>query len=89
MDRPFRLPLAILEAYDLTSSEGGIMRLLLGRIFGALLTVGGVYVADSDADGVERRRMVNWDVVGQKVSELTADMQVLWHDFTRQMTGPP
>ncbi len=71
------------------SSEGGFMRLFLGIIFGALLTIGGVYVADSSADGVEQRPMVNWDVVGQRLSELTADMQVMWHDFTRQMTGPP
>jgi hypothetical protein len=65
------------------------MRLFLGLIFGALLTIGGVYVADSSADGVERRRMVNWDVVGQRLDELTTDLQVIWHDFTRQMTGPP
>ena len=62
------------------------MRLFLGIIFGALLTIGGVYVADSSADGVEQRPMVNWDVVGQRLSELTSDMQVMWHDFTRQMT---
>ncbi|HEV7462654.1 MAG TPA: hypothetical protein VGN85_01930 [Methyloceanibacter sp.] len=65
------------------------MRLLLGMIFGALLTVGGAYVVDSSADGVEQRPMVNWDVVGQRLTEFTADMQVMWHDFTRQMTGPP
>jgi hypothetical protein len=33
--------------------------------------------------------MVNWDVVGQRVDQLTADLQVMWHDFTRQITGPP
>ena len=65
------------------------MRLLLGIIFGALITIGGVYVVDSRADGVERRRMVNWDVVGQRLNELTTDLQTRWHDFTRQMTGPP
>jgi hypothetical protein len=65
------------------------MRLFLGMIFGALLTVGGAYVVDSSADGVEQRPMVNWDVVGQRLTEFTADMQVMWHDFTRQMTGPP
>jgi hypothetical protein len=73
----------------LKSSEGGGMRLFLGIIFGALLTIGGVYVADSRADGVEQRRMVNWDVVGQRVNDLTTEMQTIWHDFTRQMTGPP
>ena len=73
----------------LNYSEGGGMRLFLGIIFGALLTIGGVYVADSRADGVEQRRMVNWDVVGQRVNDLTTEMQTMWHDFTRQMTGPP
>jgi hypothetical protein len=65
------------------------MRLLLGLILGALFTVGGAYILDSRADGVEQRRMVNWDVVGQRVDELTANLQILWHDFTRQITGPP
>jgi hypothetical protein len=73
----------------LQSSEGGGMRLFLGMIFGALLTIAGVYVADSRADGVEGRRMVNWDVVGQRLDELTTEMQTIWHDFTRQITGPP
>jgi hypothetical protein len=73
----------------LQSSEGSGMRLFLGMIFGALLTIAGVYVADSRADGVERRRMVNWDVVGQRLNDLTTEMQTIWHDFTRQMTGPP
>jgi len=70
-------------------SEGGGMRLFLGMIFGALLTIVGVYIADSRADGVAQRRMVNWDVVGQRVNELTTELQTMWHDFTRQMTGPP
>jgi hypothetical protein len=65
------------------------MRLLLGLILGALLTVGGAYILDSRADGVTQRRMVNWDVVGQRVDELTANLQVMWNDFTRQITGPP
>jgi hypothetical protein len=76
-------------AYDRKSAGGGYMRLLLGLILGALFTVGGAYILDSRADGVEQRRMVNWDVVGQRVDELTANLQILWHDFTRQITGPP
>jgi hypothetical protein len=58
-------------------------------ILGALLTVGGAYVADSRADPLQGARMVNWDEVGQKVSELTADLRVIWDNFTRQITGPP
>jgi hypothetical protein len=33
--------------------------------------------------------MVNWSVVGEKLDELTVDLQRVWHDFTRQITGPP
>jgi hypothetical protein len=70
------------------------MRFILGMIIGSLLTVAGVYFADSRAkpvaEGVETERpMVNWDVVGKKVDELTADAQSVWNDFTREMTGPP
>jgi hypothetical protein len=65
------------------------MKLLLGMIIGALLTVAAAYVADSRADPLQGGRMVNWNVVGEKVDKLTADLQVLWNDFTRQITGPP
>ena len=65
------------------------MRFLFGVIIGALLTIGGAYVADSRVDPLQGGRMVNWDVVGQKVNELTADLRRVWNDFTRQFTGPP
>jgi hypothetical protein len=65
------------------------MRLLLGIIIGVLLATLGAYVADSRADGVEERHMVNWDVVGERMDDLTAGAQQLWDDFTRQITGPP
>jgi hypothetical protein len=65
------------------------MRFLLGMIIGALLTVGAAYVADSRADPLQGGRMVNWDVVGQRLGDLTTDLRAMWHDFTRQMTGPP
>ena len=70
------------------------MRFILGMIIGSLLTIAGVYFADSRAkpaaEGVEvERPMVNWDVVGKKVDELTADAQTIWNDFKREMTGPP
>jgi hypothetical protein len=70
------------------------MRFILGMIIGSLLTVAGVYFADSRAkpasEGVETERpMVNWDVVGTKVDELTTEAQTIWNDFTREMTGPP
>jgi len=58
-------------------------------IIGALLTVGGAYVADSRTDPLQGTRMVNWNVVGQKLSDLTVDLRRVWDDFTRQITGPP
>ena len=65
------------------------MKFLLGMIVGALLTVLGTYIADSRSGTVEQRRMVNWDVVGQRLDTLTADAQSVWNDFTREITGPP
>jgi hypothetical protein len=65
------------------------MRLLFGMIIGALLTIGGAYVADSRADPLQGGRMVNWNVVGQKVNDLTFDLRRVWDNFTRQITGPP
>jgi hypothetical protein len=65
------------------------MRFLLGVIVGALLTIGTAYIVDSRADPLQGSRMVNWQVVGEKVGELTADLRTVWADFTRQITGPP
>lgn len=65
------------------------MRFLSGVIIGILLTVFVAYVSDSRSSGTEPRRMVNWDVVGEKVGSLTADAKVVWDDFTREITGPP
>ncbi|MEE9590776.1 MAG: hypothetical protein V3V97_22470 [Hyphomicrobiaceae bacterium] len=65
------------------------MRFLLGMILGALLTVAAAYIADSRSDPLQGSRMVNWTVVGEKVSDLTVDLRRIWRDFTRQITGPP
>ncbi len=65
------------------------MRFLLGVIVGALLTVGGAYIANSRSDPLQGTRMVNWTVVGERVDELTAGLQKVWDNFTRQITGPP
>lgn len=64
------------------------MRLLLGIVLGVFLTIIVVYIVDLGADGVEQRHMVNWDVVGERLSHLTASLQAVWADFTREMTGP-
>jgi hypothetical protein len=65
------------------------MRFFFGMILGALLTVGAAYITDSRSDPLQGTRMVNWSVVGEKLDELTVDLQRIWHDFTRQITGPP
>jgi len=64
------------------------MRLLIGIVLGALLTIVAIYIVDLGADGVEQRRMVNWDVVGERLSGLTSGVQAIWADFTREITGP-
>ena len=46
------------------------MRLLLGIILGAALTVGGAYVTDA-VSGAEAKPMVNWDVVAKNVDHVT------------------
>jgi len=33
--------------------------------------------------------MVNWDVVGERLGDLTAGARRVWGDFTREITGPP
>ena len=64
------------------------MRLFIGIILGALLTIIGIYIVDLGADGAKQRQMVNWDVVGERLNNLTAGAQTVWADFTREMTGP-
>ncbi len=51
------------------------MRLFVGIILGALLTIGGTYVADRSAGA---RPMVNWDVVSQNVDGVTALARDTW-----------
>lgn len=61
------------------------MRVLLGIILGAILTVGGAYLYDShialsatNATASLQRPMVNWDVVGTKWQHLTERARVEW-----------
>jgi hypothetical protein len=62
------------------------MRLILGLILGALLTVGGTYVYDSqtaantaNAQAEAQRPLVNWDVVDAKWQILTERARSEWH----------
>jgi hypothetical protein len=63
------------------------MRLLLGMILGAALTVGGAYVSDTitkpDGSGADSRPMVNWDVVGRNVDTVTAMVKDGWARLTK------
>jgi hypothetical protein len=45
------------------------MRLLIGMVFGALLTIGWAFWTDSAA-GPNQRPMVNWDVAAAKFQSL-------------------
>jgi hypothetical protein len=62
------------------------MRLLLGLILGAVLTVGAAYLYDSHhaaeavaAPATAQKPVVNWDVVAVKWSHLTARARAEWH----------
>ena len=69
-------------AYGLAAERGGIpMRLILGIILGAALTVGGAYVADSAA-GAGGAKMVNWDVVAKNFDEVSAATRAGWKRIT-------
>jgi len=55
------------------------MRMFVGIILGSLLTVGGAYVADHvDRSPAVVQPMVNWDVVGKNVDDLTAMARDGW-----------
>jgi hypothetical protein len=64
------------------------MRFFVGFILGVALTIVAVYASDLGAQGTEEKRIVNWDVVSEKVNTLTAEGQKVWADFTHEITGP-
>lgn len=62
------------------------MRVLLGIILGAVLTIGGAYLYDShhaliaaSPPNSVQRPMVNWDVVGTKWQHLTERARAEWN----------
>ncbi|HEY7229788.1 MAG TPA: hypothetical protein VH558_05395 [Pseudolabrys sp.] len=60
------------------------MRVLIGIVLGAVLTVGGAYLYDlRSAQGSAaiqaERPMVNWDVVGTKWNSLTERAKAEWN----------
>ena len=60
------------------------MRLILGIILGAALTIGGAYVSDTatKAPGADTRPMVNWDVVGKNFDYLSGLVKQGWTKLT-------
>ena len=55
------------------------MRFIFGLIIGALLTIGGAYVADSMSSlDAGKRPMVNWDVVAKNLDSVTALAREGW-----------
>jgi hypothetical protein len=59
------------------------MRLILGMILGAALTIGGAYVSDSATkSGADARPMVNWDVVAKNFDAVTGMVKSGWAKLT-------
>jgi hypothetical protein len=62
------------------------MRVLIGIILGAIITIGGAYLYDShnalasssNASSGVQRPMVNWDVVSTKWNHLTGRARQEW-----------
>ena len=61
------------------------MRVLLGIVLGALLTVGAAYIYDShnalaslNEPNAIQRPLVNWEVVGHKWQRLTERARLEW-----------
>lgn len=69
------------------------MRLLLGIVLGAALTIAGAYIYDSNHTGVAgndvtittERPMVNWDVVSVKWRELREGARQQWDRVTANL----
>jgi len=62
------------------------MRLLLGLILGAVLTIGAAYIYDSHSaltvqnqSALTQRPLVNWDVVSVKWQQLTERARAEWN----------
>jgi len=73
------------------------MRTFFGMILGAFLMVGVVFIADTWSAGpagttgspsnVERRTMVNWDVVGENLHIVGVRTREVWNALTRKITS--
>ena len=58
------------------------MRLILGMILGAALTIGSAYVYDTSSKGPDARPMVNWDVVAKNTDSVVTMIKQGWAKLT-------
>jgi len=59
------------------------MRVILGMIVGAALTVGVAYLRDTTIDGATpQKQLVNWDVAAAMASKASAFVSEQWHKLT-------
>lgn len=69
------------------------MRMLLGMIVGAVLTVGGAFLYDnwtpraSSASTLEQRPMVNWDVVDENWRVVRQRARETWTKLSHKVTS--
>lgn len=73
------------------------MRVLLGMILGAFLTVGAAFIYDSSTatpsttgttgNTVEQRPMVNWDVVGENWRVVQQRARDAWTSLAHKITS--
>ena len=67
------------------------MRLILGMILGAALTVGVAYVSDTatkpTTPGADPRPMVNWDVVGENWRVVRDRAREAWTTLSHKVSS--
>lgn len=67
------------------------MRVLMGMILGAVLTVGGVFLHDNwtttSAPAVEQRPMVNWNVVDENWRVVRQRARETWTKLSHKVTS--
>jgi hypothetical protein len=69
-------------------SEGANVRLIIGILFGFLLTVAGAYLHDAGADAASGR-LVNWDVADRTFRDARFSAERGWNRLTGQRDEAP
>ena len=69
------------------------MRVLLGIVLGACLTVGTAFISDNwatsanERTATEHRSMVNWDVVGDNMRIMRQHAHSVWNRLSHKLAG--